>query len=167
MGVSPEIFKQGMRQLGGAVTVATTEHEGDLGGLTVTAVMSMTAEPPRLMACINQAGVTFDLLAKSRSLCINVLSADQIEIAERFAGMTDLNLEDRFDGIDWHPGVTGAPMIDGALASFDCRVSEIIEASSHGVIIGDIQSVEMGASNASPLLYMNGNFATISDQIGH
>ena len=162
MGVTPEIFKQGMRQLGGAVTVATTAHRGKLGGLTVTSVMSMTAEPPRLMTCINKSGLTFNLLSKSQSLCINVLNADQIEIAEKFAGLTELNLQDRFDGIDWHTSITGAPVIDGALASFDCSVSEIIEASSHGVVIGDIESVEIGKSDKSPLLYMNGNFATLT-----
>jgi len=167
MGVTPEIFKQGMRQLGGAVTVATTAYEGQLGGLTVTSVMSMTAEPPRLMACINKSGVTFSILSASQHFCINVLAADQIAIAERFAGMTDLNLEDRFDGIPWHKGVTGAPMIDGALACFDCTVNEMIEASSHGVIIGDIQSVEVSKANNAPLFYMNGQFATIGDQNRH
>lgn len=167
MGVTPEIFKQGMRQLGGAVTVATTAYNGQLGGLTVTSVMSMTAEPPRLMACINKSGITFSILAKSERFCINVLSAEQIAIAERFAGLKDLKLEDRFDGIDWHEGVTGAPMIDGALACFDCTVSEMLEGSSHGVAIGDIQSVEVSAANNAPLFYMNGRFATIGDQFRH
>ena len=167
MGVTPEIFKQGMRQLGGAVTVATTAYEDQLGGLTVTSVMSMTAEPPRLIACINKSGTTFSILSKSQRFCINVLSADQIAVAERFAGLRDLNLEDRFDGIDWHTGVTGVPMIDGALACFDCQVSEMIEANSHGVIVGDIQSVEVSQANNAPLFYMNGQFATIDDQYRH
>jgi flavin reductase len=165
MAVSPDIFKLGMRQLGSAVTIITTEHNGQLGGLTATSVMSLTTNPPRLLASVNKSGYTYDLLRQSKTLCVNVLSTGQVDIAKRFAGLTELDESDRFEGLNWSTLSTGAPMIEGALVSFDCDISEVIEATSHGVFISDIQSVHISENPIAPLIYMDGQFTTLGKQL--
>ena len=165
MAVSPDIFKRGMRQLGSAVTVVTTIHDGRMGGLTATSVMSLNVDPPQLLASVNNAGYTFDLIQKSRLLCVNVLSAAQIDIAKRFAGMLPINEDNRFENLDVQTLETGAPVIKGALVAFDCRVSDVIQSGSHGLCISDIHDVHFNTHTTAPLLYMDGHFTTLAEPL--
>ena len=157
-----DMFKQGMRTLVGGVTAITTMHEGRPYGLTATAVCSVSAQPPRLLACVNCGGETYPAIQKSRIICVNILSTDHEELAKRFAGMSDLAGADRFQGDDWTSGVTGAPILKNALAAFDCSVPAIMDTGSHGIVIADVQRIEMSA-RGKPLLYANGQFVTIEN----
>ena len=158
--VDLDAFRAGMRIVAGAVNILTTRWCGERYGLTATAVCSLSAEPPRLIACINQRGVTFNAMRQSGVLAANVLSDAQAETAERFAGMRG-NEADRFGSGDWEEGrLDGVPVLAGACCSFECRVSEIIDSVSHAIVIGDIFHVTTG-SDASPLLYCDGAFAEL------
>lgn len=160
--VDAESFKAGMRLFGDAVTVVSTMAENGPTGLTATAICSLSAEPPRLLACVNRGRHTFRAIAASRTFCINLLHEGQAEIARRFAGMTGSAEIDRFAGVAWRPGHSGAPMLDEALASFDCRVHAILDSGSHGIIIGDVVAVRrIEIATPAPLLYADGQFTTI------
>ncbi len=161
MAVSVDLFKRGMRMLGGGVTIVTTLHEDVPAGLTATAVCSLSAEPQRLLSCINRAGITYNAISVSRRFCVNVLSSTHRDLAACFAGMMDIGEDDRFAHGKWTTIATGAPVLDDALVAFDCTVSSIIDTGSHAIIIGDIQGVR-NSSGGEPLLYMNGNFATLA-----
>lgn len=152
-------FKAGMRQLVGGVTAITTAHDGRLAGLTATAVCSVSAEPPRLLACVNCKGETYEMIGASRVFSVNILAREHEDLAKRFAGMLPLDTGDKFAGADWESAATGAPLLTDALAAFDCRVSMIMDTGSHGVVIGDIQHVRV-RDGGSPLLYSAGEFTT-------
>lgn len=152
-------FKQGMRLLCGGVTIVTTRNEETMAGLTATAVCSLSAEPPRLLACINRAGMTYRTIAESRIFCVNVLAAEQKELALSFAGMTAGNGDRRFDPGSWDALHTGAPVLAHSLAAFDCSVLSILDSGSHAIIIGDVKDVRT-QSGLPPLLYMDGTFMT-------
>jgi len=162
MDVSQDRFKQGMRRLGGAVTLVTSAHEGVFAGLTATAVTSLSADPPRLLACVNRAGITYETISRGRCIAINVLGAQDKRLAERFAGMDGEIETDRFlEGV-WETSITGAPMYTGALASFDCEIESILDAGSHAIVIGSIQEIRLGAGeNDTPLCYIDGDWATM------
>ena len=161
MSVSTEDFRMGMRRHGGAVNVITSHYEGQSFGLTATSVCSVSAEPPRLLACVNQNGVTFKSIQQSMALVVNTLGADHKAIAETFAGMNGDAENDRFHVGEW--GYSGGmPVLDNALVSFVCEVHDIQNVGTHGIIIADIKAIK--TSDGDPLFYIDGNFVT-SQQI--
>ena len=162
MDVSQDQFKQGMRRLGGAVTIVTSAFDGVFAGLTATAVTSLSADPPRLLACVNRAGITYETISKGRCIAVNVLGAQDKKLAERFAGMNGEIESDRFSQGAWESGVTGAPLYKGALASFDCEIESILDAGSHGIVIGCIRDIRLGSGEGdTPLCYIDGKWATM------
>lgn len=123
-----------------SVCVITTEHEGARYGLTATAVASVSAEPPRLLVCVNKSGLTHDKIVAAGRFCVNVLTEDQDRIAMVFAGM-DAGATDRFATGTWTTLATGAPVLQDAAAVFDCVLGETCAQSSHNVFFGDVMAV--------------------------
>ena len=151
-----------MRRLGGAVNIVTASDGAVWAGLTATAVTSLSAEPPRLLACINRQGVTYDIVSRGRTLAVNVLGCKHQSLAMRFAGLSGEPETERFGDGDWHTDVTGAPLLADALVGFDCRVESILDAGSHAIVIGNIEAVHIGAGAADdPLCYIDGQWATL------
>jgi len=155
--VEAELFRQGMRRLAGGVTIVTSSRENEPAGLTATAVCSLSAEPPRLLACINRQGRTYQTIAQSRTFCVNVLCDRQEDLALAFATASDAHAPGRFGKANWTKLDTGAPVLEGALVAFDCCVASIMDTGSHAVIIGDIRAIALGASGRS-LIYVDGTF---------
>jgi len=152
-----------MRRLGGAVNIVTASDGAVWAGLTATAVTSLSAEPPRLLACINRQGVTYDIVSRGRTLAVNVLGCKHEPLAMRFAGLSGEPETERFKDGNWVQGVTGAPLLDDALVGFDCRVESILDAGSHAIVIGNIEAVRIGASDVgNPLCYIDGQWSTLT-----
>lgn len=162
MTISTEQFRSGMQQLAAGVSIIATEHDGKRGGLTATAVCSLSAEPPRLLVSVNRSGYTFGLISASRRFSVNILSANQAEIAMLFASPAPNGAEDRFQAGGWRTEQTGAPLLAGAVVGFDCKVVSIIDTGSHGIIIGDIVHAAIEQDRA-PLLYARGKFAQLAE----
>ena len=162
MTISLDQFRTGMQQLAAGVSVITTEHDGDRAGLTATAVCSLSAAPPRLLVSINRAGYTFGLIAASRKICVNILNAEQADLATQFATPAPNGAEDRFAMGEWREEVTGAPVLAEAVVSFDCRVAWIVDTGSHGIVIADIVH-SASKPELAPLLYARGKFAQLTE----
>jgi flavin reductase (DIM6/NTAB) family NADH-FMN oxidoreductase RutF len=163
MSITADEFKQGMRRLGGAVNIVTSAYDGVFAGLTATAVTSLSAEPARLLACINRAGITYETISKGRCMAVNVLGKEHKELAMRFAGLDGEPETDRFNAGDWITGETGAPMFGNALVSFGCEVESILDAGSHGIVIGRIAEVQVSEEETSePLCYIDGRWTTMT-----
>jgi len=152
-------FRNGMAQLTGAVNIIATRNGDIRSGLTASAVCSFSAEPPRLLACVNFSGNSFQHIAESRCMSVNVPAQSQENLAKRFAGMLGNTREDRFKFGNWTELVTGAPVLQEALAGFDCTVEEMLVAHTHAVIIGEVKDVIVNGG-MKPLLYSNKAFTT-------
>lgn len=152
------MFKQAMRRLAAGVTIVTTRHGQVRGGLTATAVCSLSIEPPQLLVCVNRSAAAHALIAEGENLCVNLLAHKHHSLAARFAGQTGILGADRFDEGRWGQLKTGAPVLEDALASFDCVVSEKVAASTHTIFIGRVVDVHLRA-NGRPLLYAGGAWA--------
>lgn len=164
MSISVDQFKQGMRRLGGAVNIVTTCHEGVRAGLTATAVTSLSAEPPRLLACVNRQGSTYDIISRGRNLAVNVLGVNHQNMAMQFAGMGGVPETERFDGEGWASEQGRPPILENALVSFDCDVDSIMDVGSHGIVIGIIRAVNIpGDEGYSPLCYADGSWAKLEN----
>jgi flavin reductase (DIM6/NTAB) family NADH-FMN oxidoreductase RutF len=154
-------FRQAMRMLAGGVSVITVGTGADRTGLTATSVTSLSAEPPRLMTCINKSSSAWPILSEYRTFGINLLSAEQTDLANRFAGRGGEKGVQRYEGSQWYTAVSGAPLLVDALAAIDCTVEEVIERHSHAIVIGRIEAVKV-AQDDSPLIYWSGDYRTIA-----
>jgi flavin reductase (DIM6/NTAB) family NADH-FMN oxidoreductase RutF len=158
MSIDAAAFKKGMRHLAASVTLITTRH-GDLrGGLTATAVCSVSAEPPQILVCVNKTASAHDHIGEAGFFCINILSPAHRKIAERFAGMDGVEGDERFaDMGDWSTLTTGAPVLKGCPVSFDCKLVTKVAAGTHTIYIGEIVDIALDAK-AHALLYCDGAF---------
>lgn len=153
-------FIAGMRKVAGAVCVITTTgSDAEQRGLTATAICSLSAEPPSLIACVNRKTWVAQFVPDSGVFAVNVLSHLQEDVARTFAGQTDLAAGDRFGVGDWHSGVTGVPVVRGALAVFECRLAQVVEHTTHVILIGHV--VETVLEDGQSLVYVEGGFSAV------
>lgn len=157
--VKPARFRAGMSYLSGACTIIASRLGEARAGLTATAVCSVTADPPRLLVCLNREGNAHEVISRSGVLSVNVLNAGHLALAQRFAGMMQgVRSGDRFLEGHWQVGVTGVPLLADALVAFECRVVEEIPASTHNIFLCEVIDVTTSGEDASPLLYFNHHF---------
>jgi flavin reductase (DIM6/NTAB) family NADH-FMN oxidoreductase RutF len=149
-----------MRLLAGGVTIVASAHEGRRSGLTATAVCSLALSPPRILVSINVQGQTYGLVSRSRCMSVNLLSVDHERLAERFAAKRAHETEDRFVHGAWGIGSTGVPMLTDALASLDCRVTDIIPLDTHAILIGEVEDVLFGPRRP-PLIHFEAEYTSI------
>jgi flavin reductase (DIM6/NTAB) family NADH-FMN oxidoreductase RutF len=149
--VAPADYVGAISQHVSSVCVITTEHVGQRYGLTATAVSSVTADPPRLLVCVNKSGLTHEKILAAGHFCVNVLAEDQDRVAMIFAGMGGKDV-DRFATGDWVRMATGAPGLQGASAVFDCILVDTVDQSTHSIFFGDVVAVD-SAKGADTLLY--------------
>lgn len=159
--VGSKAYRDGMRSYTGGVSVITAEHDQSRAGLTATAVCSVTADPPRLVVFVNKTVAASGVILNSGALCVNVLAAAQEELSKVFAGMVDgIRGEARFEQGTWKSLVTGSPVLEGALASFDCRVAKVSDEGTHHAFYCDVLAVE-GQREGDALVYLNGGFRAV------
>lgn len=160
--VPPAAFRAGLRRLAGGVTIVATGDRGDRAGLTATAVMSLTAEPPRVAVAINRSAQAHDRILAERRFSINLLAADHGPLARLFAGGDPARAgEARFEDALWTTGKTGAPLLAPAAASLDCRLADTVTFESHTLMIGRVAEVR-ARDAATALVYHDGCFAGLA-----
>ena len=162
MSIDAAAFKKGMRHLAASVTLITTRHRDLRGGLTATAVCSVSAEPPQILVCVNKTASAHDPIGEAGFFCVNILSPEHRKIAERFAGMDGVEGDERFHDMgEWSTLSTGAPVLKGCPVSFDCRlVTRGRRRHAHDLYRRDRRS-RARSRGATPLLYADGAFVHV------
>jgi flavin reductase (DIM6/NTAB) family NADH-FMN oxidoreductase RutF len=158
--VSSGDFRSAMRHLAGGVSVITVGSGKDVTGMTVTSVSSLSVDPPTLIVSINRGSSSWPLLARYGFFGVNILTADQIDIAERFTGKDGLKGADRFAGGPWTTGLSGVPLLIGALSAIECEAEDIIERHSHAIVIGRVLDIRASGRTAA-LAYWQGQYVAI------
>ena len=158
--VSSGDFRSAMRRLAGGVSVITAGRGRDISGMTVTSVSSLSVDPPALIVSINREASSWPLVKRYGFFGVNILTSDQIDIAERFTGKDGLKGADRFAGADWTTRTSGVPLLVGALAAIDCEVEDVVERHSHAIVIGRVLDVAVSARSAA-LAYWQGRYVAI------
>jgi flavin reductase (DIM6/NTAB) family NADH-FMN oxidoreductase RutF len=157
-------FKSAMRLLAGGVTIVATSFEGERCGMTATAVCSLALSPPRVLACVNHAGRTYELLSKSRIMSVNLLAEGHEEMARRFAARRTGPSEDRFANSEWRALKTGAPLFAEALAALDCRVTDIMPLDTHAILVGVVEAIHFGP-RALPLVHFESGYTSLLSKL--
>lgn len=154
---SSKSFTNAMRALVGNCSVITVGEGNDISGLVVTSAISLSAEPPLLLACINRNSSSWPLLDKYRKFGWSSLGAGHQQIAENFSGFGGVKGPDRYRDGDWETAESGALLLKGAPAAFDCEVEEMIDRATHSIVIGRVRAIREG-KDAGALIYWNGSF---------
>jgi len=158
--VALDDFRGAMRHLAGGVSVITAGRARDITGMTVTSVSSLSVDPPTLIVSINRESSSWPLIKRHGFFGVNILTADQLDIAERFTGKGGLKGADRFAGADWITRASGVPLLVGALAAVDCEVEDIVERHSHAIVVGRVLDLQVSTRTAA-LAYWQGQYVAI------
>ncbi len=150
--LDPARFREAMSRVGAAVHIVTTDGPAGLGGITASAVTSVTVEPPMMLFCINKGSRCAAKVLQNGVFCINTLGRADQRLSDVFAGRTGHEQEERFAETEWRVLATGAPVLPSALVAFDCRLVESKEFGTHLVMIGEVEAVEI-APRADALMY--------------
>ena len=155
-------YRNAMANVAAGVHVITTGGAAGSYGITMTAVTSVTDEPPTLVLCINRKAAIQPILRANGHLCVNVLSAQQQDVAEHFAGITKLTPQERFEQHVWTDGPSGQPQVADALAHLHGRVLQAHDMGSHTVFYVAVEHIHVN-SNAEPgVLYFRRHFTHTS-----
>ena len=142
--IEPGQFREAMSQLGAAVHVVTTAGPAGTAGFTATAVSSVSDQPATMLVCLNRRSQVSPILQDNRVLCVNTLRAGTDTIADVFAGRMRVPMAERFNTGSWTELSTGAPVLNDAVVSFDCRVIEIKAVATHNVVFAGVVAVRLG-----------------------
>ncbi len=124
--------------------------------MTVNSFTSVSAEPPLVLVCIDRSCSLLTRFQSSPYYGINVLSSAQQELSVRFAQTAD----PRFEGVAWHSGSNGVPLLDHALAHFECRTLQQIDAGDHVILLGEV--IDCRCSPGKPLLYHGSRYCGLN-----
>ena len=142
--VGRQVYREAMARVGAAVHVITTDGPQGRHGFTASAVVSVTDEPPTLLVCQNRASDSNVPFKANGVLCVNTLAAAQESLSPVFAGMTECDMDGRFAAGAWGCLATGAPVLHGALVSFDCRIVNVVEVGTHSVLFCAVAAIATG-----------------------
>jgi flavin reductase (DIM6/NTAB) family NADH-FMN oxidoreductase RutF len=147
-------FRAALGMFATGVTIVTARAaNGRLVGLTANSFNSVSLHPPLVLWSLARAAGSMAVFSAGSHYAINVLAADQQELAQRFAARG----VDRWSGVVHTDGVAGAPLLAGAVATFECYNRSRYEEGDHVIFVGEVERC-MHRADASPLLFHGGRF---------
>ncbi|RKQ39766.1 NADH-dependent FMN reductase RutF [Enterobacter sp. R1(2018)] len=138
--VEKQSFRDAMSRLGAAVNIITTDGPAGRAGFTASAVCSVTDDPPTLLVCLNRSASVWPIFSQNMALCVNTLAAGHESLSNLFGGKTPM--AERFSAARWRQGVSGCPRLEGAVASFDCRISQVVSVGTHDILFCELVALE-------------------------
>ena len=154
-----DAFILAMQQVPGAVAIIATCHAGERAGLTATAWASVTADPPTLLACVNRAASAHALFLQSGSFSINLLAASDVETAAVFSAQRSLDGDARFSASGWAKGAQDVPILESAVAVFECRLTGKVGHGTHTILFGEVRAI-LWRDDVDALVYVRRGFAS-------
>ncbi|MHA6729933.1 flavin reductase family protein [Devosia sp. A369] len=143
-------FRAAMAAMASTVSVVTARRGDERIGRTVTAMLSLTVNPPTVLVSIDIMSRLADLIAKTGGFSLAMLADDQAAVGDAFAGRVDP--DQRFNTGKWGQWPSGHPMLEGAVTALDCDVIGSIETGSHVLFAGAVVEAET-TTGRSPLLW--------------
>jgi flavin reductase (DIM6/NTAB) family NADH-FMN oxidoreductase RutF len=157
MPIDQDAFKEALRGWASGVTVVTSRAGDKVHGMTVSAFSSVSADPPLVLVCASRSSITHGIIEEGGVFAVNILAEHQQDVSNVFASS---KYEDsRLERVSWTEGETGAPLIDEALASLECRVTNAHREGSHTIYVGQVEAVH--TTDAAPLLYYKGGYRSL------
>lgn len=160
MSVTADAFRRALSAWASGVTIVTSRHGETIHGMTVSAFTSVSLDPPLVLVCADKTSDTHRVIEASSCFGVNVLVQGQEALSNKFAAKKDEHL--RFEGVPYASAATGAPLLDEALVSLDCRVDAAHDAGDHVIYVGRVEALREG--KGEPLLYFHGRYRALAEQ---
>lgn len=149
-------FRAALGMFATGVTIVTTRLEdGTPLGMTVNSFNSVSLNPPLVLWSLSRSASALGAFLGCSHYAVNVLGVAQQALAERFAS----RVPDRWQGVEGLPGAGGAPLLSGAVATFECVNRSRYEEGDHVIFVGEVLRCTH-QSDAAPLLFHGGRFYT-------
>ena len=157
--VTPDLYRQVMGNWATGVTIVSTSgREGKPYGLTVSSFTSVSLDPVLILVCLDNRLTGLQEFKTSGKFGVSVLSDNQEEISRLFARKdSDRPAELYFSGL------TGVPLIRGALVTLECETASMYEGGDHTIFLGKVQAADLGAcrDGQGALAYFRGKYHKI------
>ena len=157
--ITGDEFRRGMASWVTGVTIVTARAGERVHGMTVSDFSGVSLSPPLVMICADRRSNTRALIAEGRCFAVNVLAAGQEALSNLFASKKDE--ERRFVDLEVTTAVTGAPLIPGAVASWDCTLVATHQAGDHEIYVGQVESLV--TRDLEPLVYHSGGYRSLAE----
>lgn len=154
-------FLEGMARMAHTVSIVTTDGPEGRDGMTVTAATPVSAddERPSLLVCLRETSRPTRLMRGNGVFCLNVLAEDHAGLSDCFSGRRGGMNGDWFAAARWSRLASDAPALDGALANFDCDITQVQRMGTHLVIFGAVLAVR--TAEGRPLLHANRGYGRL------
>jgi flavin reductase (DIM6/NTAB) family NADH-FMN oxidoreductase RutF len=162
MPLDSEQLRQVMRSWTSGVTIVTARYGTQQHGMTVSSFTSLSLDPPWILISLQKASRTHELVLGAGCFGVTILSADQQELSDRFAGHIP-DTSDRMSGLELEALETGAPLIEGGLAWLDCRVVQTISAGTNSLFIAEVVAARGGSGDDCPLVYHKQGYQRLAE----
>lgn len=149
-------FREVLGHFATGVTVVTAADPDGPVGFTCQAFISLSLDPPLVALAPGKQSTSWPRIARARAFCVNILEAGQEALGRQFS----LSGIDKFEGVRWHPGTTGSPVLDGVLAFVECELELVHDAGDHELVTGRVKT--MGTGSGQPLLFYRGRFGSFA-----
>jgi flavin reductase (DIM6/NTAB) family NADH-FMN oxidoreductase RutF len=141
------------------VTVVSAEGpDGARFGSTANAVSSVSLQPPLVLVCLRRESLTLGALLDAGCFALNMLDEDQGSLANRFARGSTGSV---WSAVQSRRGITGAPLLDCALATIEAAVHDVFNGGDHRIVLGRVLAVEHPEEHVAPLLFYRGSFSRL------
>lgn len=153
-------FRDALGRFASGVTIVTTVLDGDDHAMTASAFSSVSLDPPQVLVCSSRSSRFHEAVLASGRWGISILSQDLEAVSAHFA-RRGRSLTEQFDGVAYHRGASGVPLIDGALAWLECSTAALYDGGDHSILLGDVTAARVHDDQDAPLLYYRSHYGTI------
>jgi len=159
--VNKDDFRNVMGSFAAGVTVVTTiDGDGRKWGMTATAFSSLSLDPPLCLVCVDKRAGSHAAISGSRKFAVSMLSADQEQLSNHFASRAD----DKFAEIAHSAGAeTGCPILEGAIASMECEVVDVLAGGDHDIFVGRLCATAID-DEGKALVYWRGKYGDVAQR---
>lgn len=145
-------FREVLGRFATGVTVVTALEDEVPVGFTCQAFAALSLDPPMVVLAPAKTSTSWPRMVKAGAFCVNILASDQRDVSEGFAEPRT----DKFEGVPWHLGAAGTPVIDGVLAWVECELGAVHDAGDHELVTGRV--LELGLGSGDPLVFYRSGY---------
>lgn len=153
----PRAFRRSLGQFATGVTVMTTAHGGQLFGMSVNSFAALSLDPALVLWSIRKESTSLAAFREAGHYAVNILAEDQVDLSNLFAKPGD----DRFAQVPWAPGRFGAPLLHGAICTFECQLDQVIDGGDHFILVGRVE--HYACYRGKPLLFAQGRYSVTEE----
>lgn len=157
-GQDRRAFRSALGQYGTGVAVITTLNGGLPVGMTVNSFAAVSLDPPLILWSVQNTSGRAPAFVGAQHFAVNVLSADQVDVSRIVA--SPQSGTGAFEQIEWTEGLAGVPLIEGAIARFECRTYDVLPGGDHQILVGHVE--RCAVAEGEPLLFVQGGYASAS-----